>query len=103
MCGETRATSIRCLPDLLKYSEALLANRLTSAPFTRWYLGGPRPDPKAPVAPEPLRGGLGVAGGSPGVNGVLEINAAQRLVIVVLSNDDAPAAEDLARKIRLGR
>jgi hypothetical protein len=37
------------------------------------------------------------------VNGVLEVNAAERLVIVVLSNGDAPAAEDLARKIRRGR
>ena len=45
---------------------------------------------------------LGIAGGSPGVNAVFEVNVAQRLVIVVLTNEDAPAAEDLARKIRLG-
>jgi hypothetical protein len=50
-----------------------------------------------------MRGGLGIAGGSPGVNAVFELNAAQRLVIVVLTNDGPPAAEDLARKIRLGK
>ncbi len=91
--------------DLLKFAEAVVANRLASAPYTAWYLGGPRPEPAASASPStgPIRGGLGIAGGSPGVNAVLELNAAQRLVIVVLTNDGPPAAEDLARKIRLGR
>jgi CubicO group peptidase (beta-lactamase class C family) len=103
--GSSAGGGYSTAPDLLKYAEALLAGRLVSMPYTRWYLGGPRPDEAkapAPAATEPLRGGLGIAGGSPGVNAVLEINAAQRLVIVVLTNDDAPAAEDLARKIRRG-
>jgi CubicO group peptidase (beta-lactamase class C family) len=89
--------------DLLSYAEALAANRLASPSWTAWYLGGPRPDPTRPAPAGPVRGGLGVAGGSPGVNAVFEFNAAQRFVIVVLANDDPPAAEDLARTIRLGR
>jgi CubicO group peptidase (beta-lactamase class C family) len=101
--GSSAGGGYSTAPDLLKYTEALVANRLASAPYTQWYLGGPRPTPGVPASAGPLRGGLGVAGGSPGVNGVLEFNASQRLVIVVLANDDAPAAEGLARKIRLGQ
>jgi D-alanyl-D-alanine carboxypeptidase len=103
--GSSAGGGFSTAPDMLKYAEALLANRLTSAPYTRWYLGGPRPGSAqtSVSSSEPLRGGLGVAGGSPGVNAVFEVNAAQRLVIVVLANDDPPAAEDLARRIRLGR
>jgi CubicO group peptidase (beta-lactamase class C family) len=101
--GSSAGGGYSTAPDLARYAEALVSNRLTSAAYTRWYFGGPRPDPAATPSAGPIRGGLGVAGGSPGVNGVLEVNAAERLVIVVLSNGDAPAAEDLARKIRRGR
>ena len=89
--------------DLLKFTEALLANRLLDGAHTAWILGAPKPLSPPPPADAPRRGGLGIAGGSPGVNGVLEINAAQKLVVVVLSNDDPPAAETLARQIRTGR
>ncbi len=104
--GSSAGGGYSTAPDLLKYVDALVANRLTAAPYTVWYLGGPRPEPSGPrpASPGPLRrGGLGVAGGSPGVNAVLEINISEGLTIVVLSNDDAPAAEDLARRIRLAR
>ncbi len=103
--GSSAGGGYSTAPDLSRYAEAVVANRLVSAPYTAWYLGGPRPDPKAPVPASsgPVRGGLGIAGGSPGVNAALEVEAAERLVIVVLANDDPPAAEGLARKIRLGR
>lgn len=100
--GSSAGGGYSTAPDLLKYAEAVVANRLASPAFTAWYLGGPGPDPKAPAPTGPPRGGLGIAGGSPGINAVFELNAAQRLVIVVLANDDPPAAEDLARKLRLG-
>ena len=103
--GSSAGGGYSTAPDLLKYAEAVMANRLASAPYTAWYLGGPRPDPNLPVpaADGPVRGGYGIAGGSPGVNATFELNAAQRLVIVVLANDDPPAAESLARRIRLGK
>lgn len=103
--GSSAGGGYSTAPDMVKFAEAVLANRLASANYTAWYLGGPRPDPAGPASapPGPPRGGLGVAGGSPGVNGVFELNAAQHLVIVVLANDDPPAAEGLARKIRLGK
>ncbi len=103
--GSSAGGGYSTAPDMLKFAEAVVANRLASAPYTAWYLGGPRPAAAAPSSSStgPIRGGLGVAGGAPGVNAVFELNAAQHLVIVVLSNDGPPAAEDLARKIRLGK
>ncbi|MEO5762686.1 MAG: serine hydrolase domain-containing protein [Vicinamibacteria bacterium] len=102
--GSSAGGGYSTVQDLLKYAEAVVANRLASPAYTAWYLGGPQPvKGGAPRPGGPMRGGLGVAGGSPGVNGVLELNAGQRLVIVVLANDDPPAAEAVARKIRLGR
>ncbi len=102
--GSSAGGGYSTAPDLLKYAEAVMADRLTSAPYTAWYLGGPRPDAApATSAPPPQGGSLGVAGGSPGVNAVFTLNRAQRMVLVVLTNEDAPAAEELARKIRQGR
>lgn len=37
---------------------------------------------------------------SPGVNAALKVNAAPRLVVIVLANDDPSAVETLAGKIR---
>jgi D-alanyl-D-alanine carboxypeptidase len=45
-------------------------------------------------------GGLGVAGGSEGINADLEVDAQSGYVLVVLSNYDPPAAEDVAKTIR---
>lgn len=100
--GSSAGGGYSTAPDLLKYAEAVMADRLTSAPYTAWYLGGPRPD-AAPSTSAPQGGSLGVAGGSPGVNAVFTLNRAQRLVLIVLTNDDGPAAEELAQKIRQGR
>jgi D-alanyl-D-alanine carboxypeptidase len=46
------------------------------------------------------RGGLGVAGGAPGLNAALEWDAQSGYAIVVLANLDPPAAENVARQIR---
>lgn len=46
-------------------------------------------------------GGLGVAGGAPGVNAVLESGLAGRYTLVVLANMDPPIAEEIGRQVRL--
>jgi len=46
------------------------------------------------------RGGLGIAGGTQGVNACLEWSSKSGYVIVVLSNFDPPIAETIARQIR---
>lgn len=100
--GSSAGGGYSTAPDMLKYAEAVMADRLASAPYTSWYLGGPRPDAAA-ASTAPAGAGFGIAGGSPGVNAVFTLNRPQRLVLIVLTNADEPAAEELARKIRQGR
>jgi D-alanyl-D-alanine carboxypeptidase len=45
-------------------------------------------------------GGLGIAGGAPGMNAVVEWDPTLGYVIIVLSNFDPPAAERVARQMR---
>jgi D-alanyl-D-alanine carboxypeptidase len=67
--------------DLLAYVQALRANRLLTAEQT------------ARVAP----GRFGVAGGAPGLNAVVQMDA--ETVVVVLANLDPPHAEQLGKAI----
>jgi CubicO group peptidase (beta-lactamase class C family) len=67
--------------DLLRYTVALDAGTITP------------PNDNA-------RGGLGIAGGTQGVNACLEWSPKSGYVIVVLSNFDPPIAETIARQIR---
>jgi CubicO group peptidase (beta-lactamase class C family) len=46
------------------------------------------------------RNGMGIAGGTAGVNGALEWNKRSGYVIVVLSNYDPPVAEKITKQIR---
>ncbi len=67
--------------DLIRFAHALRAGKLLDAADTRALIGeGP---------------GLAIAGGSPGVNAMLEISGPYTLV--VLANLDPPAAEQFAR------
>jgi hypothetical protein len=45
-------------------------------------------------------GGLGIAGGAPGLNAALEWMPDRNYMVIVLSNFDPPAAETVARRIR---
>jgi CubicO group peptidase (beta-lactamase class C family) len=76
--------------DLLRFSQALLADKLLPKRWTDWVFSGKLDGPG--------QRNIGVAGGSPGVNGVLEIEPPY--TIVVLSNFDPPSAEEIAREAR---
>ncbi|MBI3005805.1 MAG: beta-lactamase family protein [Ignavibacteriales bacterium] len=65
--------------DLLKYTQAIKEGKIAVG--------------------EPQKG-IGIAGGAPGINGVLENNPQSGYFIVVLANLDPPAAQNVARKIR---
>ena len=88
--GSSAGGGYSTAPDLLRLTQALLANKILSKGWTDWLFtnkvdsGGKR--------------GLGVAGGSPGVNAVLEI--APPYTLIVLSNFDPPSAEEVAREGR---
>ncbi|KAA0252973.1 MAG: class A beta-lactamase-related serine hydrolase [Acidobacteria bacterium] len=86
-------------PDLLRFVAALLGDRLLTPPYTEWVLTRAEPVPGKPPG-DRTRGGIGVAGGAPGINALLDADRGTGLVLVVLANDDPPAAEAVAKKAR---
>jgi len=50
--------------------------------------------------PEELRGGMGIAGGAPGLNAGVEWDPQRGYTVIVLANLDPPAAERIALQIR---
>jgi len=46
------------------------------------------------------RWGIGIAGGAPGINAILEMDGQRGYTIIVLSNYDPPAARDITQMIR---
>ena len=73
--------------DLLTFDEALRAGRLADAERTAWLLN------VSQVTPGRTEGALGIAGGAPGLNGILE--SSRDWTVVVLANLDPPAAQQL--------
>ena len=73
--------------DLLKFDDALRAGRLADPTQTAWLLQ------VGQVTPGRSEGGLGIAGGAPGLNGILE--SSRDWTVVVLANLDPPAAQQL--------
>jgi len=83
--------------DLLKYAAALRDGRLHLANFRQLATT----DQQKASEQKPTRfAGLGIAGGAPGINAVLEANEATGYTVVVLSNYDPPSAEKIAKQIR---
>jgi CubicO group peptidase (beta-lactamase class C family) len=74
--------------DLLRFANALLADKLLPERWTNWVFGDP----------DTKHRNLGIAGGSPGVNALLEIEPPYTLV--VLSNFDPPSAEQIGQAVR---
>jgi CubicO group peptidase (beta-lactamase class C family) len=83
--------------DLLRFADALRRDTLLSPAWTDWMLSGSEPG----GARQPRdQGGLGFAGGAPGISAALEIDLGRDTTIVVMSNLDPPAATDIARRAR---
>ncbi|MDD8027552.1 MAG: serine hydrolase [Acidobacteriota bacterium] len=76
--GSSAGGGYSTLRDLLAYATALKEGRLGNNPG----------------------GGMGIAGGAPGLNAALEWDARNGYTIVVLANLDPPAAGDVALRIR---
>ena len=64
--------------DLLRFARAVREGRIAGAPPS----------------------GMGIAGGAPGINAILETGIAGGYDVVVLANLGPPAAEDIARQVR---
>lgn len=88
--------------DLLKFALALKSNKLLSPQYTGWIVGKAEPSRATAGADKnSLTGvGFGAAGGSPGVNALLDIEFGSGYTMIVLSNYDPPAAERTGRQIR---
>jgi CubicO group peptidase (beta-lactamase class C family)/predicted aspartyl protease len=76
--------------DMLRFSQALLADKLLPKRWTDWVFGG--------KLDTPAQRNIAVAGGTPGANALLEI--APPYTVVVLSNFDPPSAEEVSREVR---
>ena len=98
--GSSAGGGYSTLRDLLRFSAALTGGKLLSRPHTVWVLGGPEPGAGTADARSGKGQGLGVAGGAPGMNAVLDVDLDAGFTLVVLSNYDPPAAERVARRIR---
>jgi CubicO group peptidase (beta-lactamase class C family) len=81
--GSSAGGGYSTLEDLLKFTIALQNNKLLSPENSR-----------------KLGGGLGIAGGAPGINAALEFNQASGYTIIVLSNYDPPSAGNVSEQIR---
>jgi CubicO group peptidase (beta-lactamase class C family) len=88
--GSSAGSGYSTAPDLLRFSQALLADKLLPKQWTDWLFTG-RFDADG-------HRNIGVAGGSPGVNALLEIEPPYTLI--VLSNYDPPSAEEIGREAR---
>lgn len=77
--------------DMLKFANALESGKLAAPKSLK--------EARDPMV-RMLGGGIGIAGGSPGVNAAFETRVKGSYTIVVMSNLDPPSAEDVARQIR---
>ena len=84
--------------DLLRFTNAVLGDKLLSPPYTDWYLSGVEPGAGTP--PPRAQGDLGWSGGAPGINAVLQADLATGYTVIVLGNYDPPAAGNVAKTIR---
>jgi CubicO group peptidase (beta-lactamase class C family) len=85
--------------DLLAFDVAMRHDKLLPTVWTDWYFS----DKSAPPAASPRgkrSGASGFAGGTAGVNAVIESDLDTGYTIVVLSNVDPPSAEQVSKKLR---
>jgi CubicO group peptidase (beta-lactamase class C family) len=87
--------------DLLAFDSALRGDALLPHEWTDWFFGDKSAPPPTAGAASPRRsGGLGFAGGTEGANAVVESDLDTGYTLVVLANQDPPAAERLMKTLR---
>ena len=87
--------------DLLAFDAALRRDALLPREWTDWFFGDKAaPAPSTGAPPRKRSGGLGFAGGTAGANAVVESDLDTGYTLVVLANQDPPAAEALMTTLR---
>ncbi len=102
--GSSAGGGYSTVEDLLKFSLAVQNATLLSPAMTRWALNERTEKPPvkgaAPAASQPGQpGGMGIAGGAPGLNAALEADSQSGYTVIVMSNYDPPTAERAAMQI----
>ncbi len=98
--GSAAGGGYSTLDDMLRFDQALLANRLCAPGWTAWVLGGPPPaDARAAAAPGGggEKPGFGIAGGAPGISAEHMHEGA--LTLIVLGNFDPPFTQAVATRL----
>jgi CubicO group peptidase (beta-lactamase class C family) len=85
--------------DLLQFATALVGDKLLGARWTDWILTRAEPRPGGAPA-DRTRGGLGIAGGAPGINAAVDVDRETGWVVIVLANEDPPMAVRTAQQVR---
>jgi CubicO group peptidase (beta-lactamase class C family) len=102
--GSAAGGGYSTVDDLLAFTKALLEDRLLEPAYTDWFLSGREwGEINEDQAPDPAvrsQGGVGFAGGAPGINSMLDVDLERGYTVVVMGNYDPPAAMDVARTIR---
>lgn len=89
--------------DLLHFIKALYEGQFLSPPYTDWVFGGPEPGKGKILEAVDIQKkswNIGIAGGAPGINAVLEFDARDGWTIIVLANLDPPAATQISRLVQ---
>ena len=87
--------------DLVKFDMAMRSGKLLGPAWTEWFYSGSRPSDagkKTQVSDFARTAAIGIAGGGPGVNAMMETG--DGWTIVVLANLDPPVAGEVSRKLR---
>jgi len=92
--GSSAGGGYSTVDDLLKFANAVRERKILNPAFDA---GAPAAAPGKPFA---IMLGLGIAGGSPGVNGVVEAGMPGGYTMIILSNYDPPTAEEVAASVR---
>jgi D-alanyl-D-alanine carboxypeptidase len=98
-CSSSAGGGYSTAADLLAFDDAMRHDKLLPPVWTDWFFTDKSKPPAA--APLPKRqGGGGFAGGTAGVNAVIETDLDTGYTVVVLSNLDPPSAEKVAKQLR---
>ena len=100
--GSSAGGGYSTVEDLLKFTLSLQANKFLSPEYTAWLLNDQEPtkDRKAKPDSKVKKGGLGIAGGAPGINSMLEMDPKSGYTTIVLTNYDPPCAMNVNRVIK---
>jgi D-alanyl-D-alanine carboxypeptidase len=91
--GSSAGGGYSTVDDLLKFANAVADGKILNPAFEAGA-------PVAPGKPFAIMRGIGIAGGSLGVNGVVESGLPGGYTVIVLSNYDPPAAEKVTESVR---